>query len=202
MPAKYKKETVYVTGHGPVRAEIEAWDGALALFKQAARNALIRDALWQGGEYYRTVFVPLKFTNYAKKFGWHVGAAYAKRKQKAGTPPLVWSGELRKQLLEKSRSRAVAAAAKAYVDIIMPGPGYMNATQPVYKTLRSALPEEIIRVAGVVGKAMAENMEGVTSKRGGAAPLRGLSDTQKATFSRSVAPQRRAAPGAPARKAS
>lgn len=206
--AKFSRQTVWKTGAGPIKAEIEAWGGALALFSQAARNAIIRDALWQGGEYYRAVFLPLKFSNYAKKFGYHVAARYLKRKlAKYGhDTPLVFTGDMQDQILSKAKTRATATASKSFVDIIQPGPGYMNATQAVYSVLRSALPSEIERMAPIVARSIADQMEGVASARGGAAPLRKLTAGQTALFSRSTYHRAqkgpRAAPGQQSRKAS
>ena len=192
MAKGLKKQVIPLRGSGPIRASIEAYDGMLAMFTDSARNALIRDAMWQGGEYYRAVFVPLKFTNYARKFGYTVRSKYAARKRKlfGAELPLVFSDEvthngLRSQVLGNSRSEARATRGKYSVLIRMPGPAYMNAQSTVYKVLRGVLPEEIQRVAVVVANTLAANLEGASSPIGGPARRQSLSEAQGATFSRS-----------------
>jgi hypothetical protein len=148
--------------------------------------------MWQGGEYYRTVFVPLKFTNYARKFGYHATAKYAARKRKmfGAELPLVFTDEqthngLRSQVLAGSRSEARVTRSKCAVLIRMPGPAYMNAQPMVYKVLRSVLPAELERVAAIVGTALAANLEGTASPADGPGKRQSLSASQEATFSRS-----------------
>lgn len=202
MP-KFEKQTLALRGHGPIKAQLDVYNGMLAMYTASARNAITRDAMWQGGEYYRVTFVPLKFTNYAKKYGYHVSSKYQARKQKmfGVAIPLVFTDAashngLRTKVLNGAKTEARSTQSQCYALIRMPGPAYMNATEAVYKTLRSVLPEELERVARIVGEALADNLEGTASKRGGAAPLRKLTDAQATTFARSVPAQRaRKAPG-------
>lgn len=201
--ARYSKTVIPLRGSGAIKATLEAYGGMLAMYRDAARNAIVRDSMWQGGEYYRLTFVPLKFTNYAKRLGYHVTEAWAKRKAKfAGTMPLVFTDALtgnglRGQVLRNSRTEARVTRSNCYAIIRMPGPAYMNATAAVYGTLRSVLPEEISRCAAVIAEALAANLEGTESRRGGAAPLRRLTNAQGEIFARSTpANKSRKAPGA------
>jgi hypothetical protein len=192
MPAGIKKRVIPLRGSGPIKAQLEAYDGMLAMYEDAARNAITRDAMWQGGEYYRVTFVPLKFTNYARKLGYHASEKYVARKRRmfGAELPLVYTDQqthngLRSQVLGGSRSEARATRKDCYVLVRMPGPSYMNQQRTVYKVLRGVLPAEVERVAKVVGQALADNLEGTASTRGGAAPKRQLTPGQAATFSRS-----------------
>ncbi len=194
MATGLKKQIIPLRGSGPIKAQLEVWDGHLSFFSDSARNTLIRDAIWQGGEYYRTTFVPLKFTNYARKYGYHATQKYVARKRKmfGAEMPLVFTDQqthagLRSQVIGGARTEARVTKGVGVVLIRLPGPSYMNAQPMVYKVLRSVLPEEVERVAKIIGRAMEESLGDTVSDTRG---RRQLTPAQAATFSRSKTAQR------------
>lgn len=202
--AKYKPRTVVHTSqNGPVRMAVEASEGVLSLFTAKARNDLVRDAAWQAGEFWRLTFLPMRFTEYAKKLGYYVQSSTRIKKLKAGRQlPLVWTGDLRDMATNGSSTTARATSSKTEAVIRIPGPGYMNQQPLVYKTLRTIPTWEVERFAEVLEKALAANIEEAAPTVRSDLKKQGLSEAQQSKLSRSKhVPKSRRAPGASSRRA-
>ena len=147
-------------GASPVRAEIIAQGGGLTLFSKSDQNILVRAAMYDGGIYWIGAFLPLRFTSYANRLGYHVSEKYeAKKKWRDGEAlPLVLTGSLRLLALKGARVVAKATSNTAYADIKFPGTTYANAQPTVRDTLRSIPPWEMERVAKAVGASIAAAM--------------------------------------------
>jgi hypothetical protein len=75
--------------------------------------------LWRQG------YLPLRFTAYAYKLGYHNTAGTARRKQRYGAPePLVWTGDLRARTLREARGvvRGSVASLRGEVQVPQPWP--------------------------------------------------------------------------------
>lgn len=154
--------------NGPIRVTIEANRAALKLFAQRQANAIVRVALQDGGEYFLRVFVPLRFSNYAKKLGYRPSPGYVAKKirQGQGDVPFVASGAWR-DATGASRCEATATKAKGRITLRIPQP---HPITPVTSAqFRTVLPDEIERVARQVGNTLtsllAERTE-TTSRKG------------------------------------
>jgi len=142
----------------PIRVAIEAWDFALCLFSQSERNLIVRSALYDGGEYWRTVFLPLRFSPYAKTLGYAVTKKWELKKGGPGTAiPLVWTGDLHDIAVQGAHVEARADASTAAIIIRIPVPRYANQQPMVYKVLRSIPAIEVERIAAIVLKSIAGN---------------------------------------------
>jgi hypothetical protein len=157
---------------GPVRATIIHRDAALKLFKPGQANAIIRVALKDGGDYFCKVFIPLRFTNYAKRLGYRVTNAYQQRKKQEGFGdlPFVRTGDTRTQAVASAHTETTAtggASGKGRIKILVPiGP--IAYTSNLSQIFRSVPAYEIERIARVVGSSLdsllAERTEVVTRK--------------------------------------
>lgn len=186
MP-KFKKEVIKGVGSGPIKTEIEAWDGMLACFSKRECNAIIRDALWQGGEFWRTVFLPMRFTDYAKKLGYKVTKRWESIKNKNNaSAPLVWRGVLQRVATNQARTEARATSSNQYVQVRIPTPSYANQQPTVYKTLHTLPSWEVDRVAEVIGKAFVAIFEGAKSDIGSRSGKMSLPEGVKNTMRRSM----------------
>ncbi len=148
--SKLKAKTITVfTGGSPIRAAIRAEGAALLLFSDSDRNTVIRDAMYQGGEYWRLVYLPMRFTKYARTLGYNGG----------NDTPLVFTGRLIDMAIPGAHTEARATATKARATIRIPRPDYANLNKMVHLVL-SALPaNEVAQVARVVGKSVSENLD-------------------------------------------
>ena len=89
------------------------------LFKTGEWNAIVRAGLHRAGSYFVEVFLPKRFTNYARtNLGYN-----GKNKSKT---PLVVSGRLRAGLLPRAYAEARAAQTNASILIRMPVPMMEN----------------------------------------------------------------------------
>lgn len=73
-------ERVFTAAEGPIRAVLMAEGSALALFDARTRNTMVRLALHAGGRMWLQVFLPKRFSEYAKRLGYRVSARWAKEK--------------------------------------------------------------------------------------------------------------------------
>lgn len=173
------KATIAEGQRGPIRWAIEAHGAALGLFSARERNNLVRDALESGGKFYVAVFVPMNFTDYAKRKGWAVSAKYQQRKDRmvqrgqvdGPADPLVYLGILREAAVKRSTVTATATANKAGIQIHIPipphgnGKGKYGISPIVGAVLRSIMPWEIERVGEVVEKALVAGLTGAMEQR-------------------------------------
>ncbi len=165
---------------GTIQWAIEAHGSALALFSASERNAIVREALVDGGKFYIAVFVPKNFTDYAVRKGYDVSAKYETRKRKLierGTfpgpeLPLVWAGVLREAALTRSTAQGTATANKATVLIRIPipphgpgGKGGYGIAKIVGAVLRTIMPWEVERVAEVVTDSILRGLQGRLEQR-------------------------------------
>lgn len=157
---------------GPVRASIIHRGAALNLFQKRQANAIIRAALQDGGDYFCRVFIPLRFTNYAKKLGYRVTSEYADRKKKEGfgAIPFVRTGDTRDKAVAQAHTDITAsggATGKGRIKVLVPiGP--IAFTPNLTQIFRSVPAYEIERIARVVGASLdsllAERVETVSRK--------------------------------------
>lgn len=190
MPRFKNKTIVHTSKAGPIRTVVEASEGMLSLFTQKGRNDLLRDAMWAGGMYWRSEFLPMRFTDYAKRLGYKNTPQTLTKKIKANRMlPLVWTGDL-KSMADGTKVEARASKSNAVITIRIPGPPYMNQQRMVYKILRTIPPWEIERIADNVAKALAANLSEAAPMVRSDNKLQKLSENHVAKLQRSVAPRR------------
>ena len=139
--------------NGPIRVAIQAEGAALKLFTQKQQNTIIRVALEDGGAYFVKVFVPLRFSNYARLLGYHPSNRYLRTKQAEGfgNVPFVRTGEWR-TAAAGAYATATAKKTSGKIEIKIPQP---HPVTPVTSAqFRSVLPKEFERIALQVGKAL------------------------------------------------
>lgn len=122
---------------GPIRVTIEANRKALAIFSQKEQNKIVRQSMGQVGNMWISIFLPKRFTDYARRFlRYNPRAAWEKAKQimadkrvltKNGysvvgpqPTPLVLTGVMRAAALGGARGVPKATKSKAYVAIKIP----------------------------------------------------------------------------------
>jgi hypothetical protein len=187
---------------GPVRATIVHRGAALNLFSKRQANAIIRTALNDGGDYFCRVFIPLRFTNYAKTLGYRVTSEYAQRKKSDGfgTVPFVRTGDTRDKATAQAHTEVTAsggATGKGRIKILVPiGP--IAFTASLSQIFRSVPASEVERLARVVGASLdgllAERQETTNRKGVTRATLPGTSRAALPTPARKTSsPSRRAA---------
>lgn len=78
---------VAASQQGPIRAQLVAKDGEMILFSRAERNAIVRAALFDGGEAWRAAFLPKRFTKYVERepfcYGKRTAGFFAKKLREA-----------------------------------------------------------------------------------------------------------------------
>lgn len=178
------ERTVYQTQIGPVRARIVAAGGALALFDAKVRNNITRDGMLDGGRFWLQVFLPKRFSNYAYRFGYHVGKAWRQTKERqlgaavpfvGGTPPgggpvmPHWSQKNGEKMITAAINgasvRATATANRANLTFRIPYGHPVDAqASATFRTLPSW---EVERIAQVTGQSIEDRiLQGFASGAG------------------------------------
>ena len=126
-------ERIYSLKNGPISVQIEANKKCMVLFSRKAQNTVIRNSLDAAGRFWAEVFLPKRFTNYAKNvLGFNPSRAWenAKRKlvfsqgeKQALDPqptPLVYRGEMRRSALNRWRTASIATSKKQVLTVRIP----------------------------------------------------------------------------------
>lgn len=127
-------DRIYSLKNGPMSVTIEANRKAMILFSRKRQNEVIRASLDRAGRFWAEVFLPKRFTNYAKNvLGFNPSRAWedAKRKlvfsptgsKRALDPqptPLVYRGEMRRSALTRWRTASTATANKQVLVVRIP----------------------------------------------------------------------------------
>lgn len=126
-------------------------------FTQADRNLALRVAFDAGGRHWIDVWLPKRFTNYARGvLKYRVTGKYetAKRNQNGVADPLVWSGKFQEQALSMSYPVAKVTNGRQSLIIRIPAPPYTG-YKPVVRRTVAGIPDiEQNRVAEVVSKTL------------------------------------------------
>lgn len=170
-------ETIASVQRGPIRASITANQKALALFRQREQNEIIRNAMQRTGDFWLVVFMPRRFTDYARRFlrynpfaKWEdTKVALAKRGVIASPQPtpMVYTGISRATALSRSRAEGRATKTKAVAIVRMP---LGHAVRPQISKIFKYLPRhEVERIAQVFDKALVEAIaDGFKARASGA----------------------------------
>jgi hypothetical protein len=125
---------VYSLKNGPISVQIEANRKFMVLFSRKRQNEVIRNSLDAAGAFWANLFLPKRFTNYARTaLRYNPSAAWetAKRQltdsqddtKRAVAPqpmPLVYRGEMRKAALSRWRLASVATSRKQVLTVRIP----------------------------------------------------------------------------------
>ncbi len=153
-------------GSGPIRAILEAQGPALAILEQAegkaGANDVIRQALQAGGDLWVNVFLPMRFTEYAKRLGYQVKPGWIAMKQRltGQALPLVYTGSMRENALAKAHADAVAKKGGGTITIRIPvdhgGTDKQSGSlQPKENAVLRRVPEsEVTRIAQQVERVL------------------------------------------------
>lgn len=150
----------------PIRAVITAQGAALNILEQAEGksgvNDVIRESLQAGGDLWVNVFLPMRFTEYAKRLGYSVQPGWATHKQKltGQALPLVYLGGMREKALSGAHADATSSKGGGQIRIRIPiqhgGAGRQGGSlQPKDQAVLRRIPDwEISRVAQEVQKTL------------------------------------------------
>lgn len=123
---------------GPLRVVVETEGMALEVLSRAERNRSMREALANGGRVWPAVFLPLRFTDYARRLG------YRKTKE-----PFVVTGQMRDTAIAGTRVQGIAQGSRLQIVIRVP---YGHPLLARYSDVfRSLPPWEVQRIAIEVG---------------------------------------------------
>ena len=145
---------------GPIRAVLEAQGAALSLFTQREANTAVREALEAGGDFWVRVFLPMRFSDYARKLGYRVKPTTAKAKAllSGRAVPFVQTGQLQQMAIPGAWARATATGGLGTIWIRIPRP---HALRPEFAQVFTTVPTwEINRIAEVVETALAQIIQG------------------------------------------
>jgi hypothetical protein len=138
-----------------LRAAIEFHGPKLALFTAAGRNDLVREALLAAGNLWISVFLPLRFSDYARKLGYHVTAQTQQRKAKGRQPPFVNTGAMAEST---GKAHVEATATKGLGKAVIRIP-LGHALQPQFLAVFRRLPPwEQVRLARVIHDTLAARL--------------------------------------------
>ncbi len=166
---------LYDTGPGPIRAVIELQGKALMLFRQREANDIVRAALQAGGDIWVQVFLPLRFTDYAKQLGYRIRSDYDtwKKKHLGQSVPLVGIGGLAGAsdstlvATQNAHAEATAKGSSGVITIRIPtGHALQAKDQAVFRQIPA---HEVARIAEEVEKTLIDILNGysVTTLRSG-----------------------------------
>lgn len=127
-------ERIYSLKNGPISVQIEANRKFMVLFSRKRQNEVIRNSLNAAGEFWANLFLPRRFTNYARTaLRYNPSAAWetAKRaltdsqddRKRSLAPqpmPLVYRGEMRRSALSRWRLSSVATSKKQVLVVRIP----------------------------------------------------------------------------------
>lgn len=163
-------ERIYSLKNGPISVQIEANKKFMTLLSRKRQNEVIRNSLNAAGRFWAEVFLPKRFTNYAKNvLGFNPSHAWenAKRRlvfstgsdKRALDPqptPLVYRGEMRRSALSRWRTASIATSKKQVLTVRIP------LGHPVKKHIASLITRcprlELQRIVEVFAKVMPQQV--------------------------------------------
>lgn len=127
-------QRIYSLKRGPISVQIEANRKFMVIFSRKRQNEIIRNSLNAAGEFWANLFLPKRFTNYARtalRYNPSANWERAKRQltdsqddtKRALVPqpmPLVYRGDMRKSALSRWRLASVATAKKQVLTVRIP----------------------------------------------------------------------------------
>lgn len=183
-------DRIYSLKTGPMSVHIEANRKFMALLSRKRQNEAIRMSLDAAGRFWAEVFLPKRFTSYAKNvLGFNPSHAWenAKRKlvfsvsgdKRALDPqptPLVYRGEMRRSALSRWRTASTATARKQVLVVRIP---LGHAVKKNIAQIITRVPRlELQRITEVFAKALPQQIAGTygpqlpQSRASGVAPGR------------------------------
>jgi hypothetical protein len=189
-PSK-REEILWQRNSGPIRTALKLYGTGTAMFGSMAiseQNLLVKASLMRGGALWIKVFLPMRWTDYARKLGYRasmkwetfkqavlgqvlplvgVGGEYrGKGKGEGNWPP----GFMRDTATKGARVEAVSSGGRAVINIKIP---FGHPVQPHTANIVTKVPPwELTRIAEEVGKSIAFFLKGGFND--------GLSPTQRA----------------------
>lgn len=169
MPSE-ERGIIADSGPGPVRTVIEAHGAALRLFDRHRQNAIIRDMLHDIGEFFISVFLEKRFSDYVKRTGYSTGRGWQSIKDHlkargviSGNEPFVYTGVMRFNALHDAHPEARATASRAYVLIRIPiGHPLRQRLSEIFKKIP---PWEMTRMAQVGEESLIKHLNGALQER-------------------------------------
>ncbi len=168
---------IYDSGPGPIRATIEVYGKSLMLFRQKEANDLVRAALQSGGDLWVNVFLPMRFSDYAKQLGYHInqGGKYYTWKKAHLIPPIplvgiggaAAAGNSTLIASQKAHAEATSKGTGGVITIRIPtGHALQAKDQAVFRQIPA---HEVKRIAQEVDKTLGDLLSGysVTTNRVG-----------------------------------
>lgn len=176
-PSRHE-EILWQKNTGPIRTALRLNGMGTALFgdrSQHEQNLLVRVSLMRGGNMWIKVFLPMRFTDYARKLGYRastyweaykqqllgavvpligIGGDYAKGKGEGSWPP----GFMRDTATKGASIKASVTSTKAVIRIKIP---FGHPVQPRTANIVTKVPPwELTRIAEDVGKALRNLLHG------------------------------------------
>lgn len=125
---------IYSLKKGPISVHIDANRRFMAIFSKRRQNEIIRNSLNAAGEFWANLFLPKRFTNYARTALRYNPSADWERAKRALTDsqddskramapqptPLVYRGEMRRAALSGWRLASVATSRKQVLVVRIP----------------------------------------------------------------------------------
>jgi hypothetical protein len=124
---------------GSIRTAIDVDGLALQVLKPSVRNQIVREALISGGQMWLTVFMPLRFTPYAKRLGYPFKTAH----------PFIDTGNMQRSVMASAKATATATSTGRAVILLSMTYGHPVRTDiaPAFRTVPGW---EVERVAQAV----------------------------------------------------
>ena len=127
-------ERIYSLKNGPISVQIEANRKFMVIFSRKRQNEIIRNSLNAAGEFWANVFLPKRFSNYAKTVlgfnpahEWQnakrrlVFSTHADKQAQDPQPtPLVYRGIMKRTALSRWRAASIATSKKQVLTVRIP----------------------------------------------------------------------------------
>lgn len=148
--------------NGPIKVTLEANKEALSLFQARPRNDLVRTCLQIAGEGWISIFLPQRFSNYAKKLGYHVTSRTLDRKRRlyGHDTPFVQTTEMQNTVMSRATSTATAKSGGGVIVIRLP---FGHALPQEFVDVFRSLPAwEVNKLNEIVVREIAAELNGAT----------------------------------------
>lgn len=163
-------DRIYALKNGPISVTIEANKKFMVLFSRKRQNEVIRNSLNMAGEFWANIFLPKRFTNYARtalrynpSIAWETAKRQltdsqndAKRALAPQPMPLVYRGDMRKSALSRWRLASVATAKKQVLTVRIPLGHAVR--KHIAETVTFVPRLELQRIVEVFSKVMAQQV--------------------------------------------
>jgi hypothetical protein len=173
------------TKMGAIRTSIEVEGLALQVLKPSVRNQVVREALIAGGQTWIAIFLPLRFTPYAKRLGY----PYPSRQ------PFVDSGQMQAAVMDSAKATATATnTGRAVILLAMTYGHPLNKDiAPAFRTIPGWEVERVARAVAAYLVGAREQIQEVSPARTKTGKVRGNGRTTYRRAQGPVAPSPRAA---------